>query len=247
MSNDETDQVIIPTRVIPATDHTPNPGGAPGLPPAPDRSTPEQDTPGRTRRLRNWRYAPGPSDWTDGPDETHDLPPRRRTPPPASGPPATAPGGTEAPQSTPPPVLHVQTCISDQDADAIGQAVARAMTPPAPQTSRWQQAADTLLRWLITWRTLWVLLVALVPIIPPQYYSLVTGWGALLSSMRADQGAGAAAVSAGGVILITTLLSCGPHVIRRWWAPPLMVAAILGATGALRWWDVVEIMTGVPL
>ncbi|MER5559682.1 hypothetical protein ABT071_13860 [Streptomyces sp. NPDC002506] len=82
--------------------------------------------------------------------------------------------------------------------------------------------------------------IAALPVLP-YGYSLITGWSEVLHRCRIEASTGGAYVLAGVGLGVALLLDRS----RRWWARMLLVTAIVGATGAMNWFDPVTAVTGV--
>jgi hypothetical protein len=98
--------------------------------------------------------------------------------------------------------------------------------------------------WLWAWvrpvQTLLTAGIAAVPVLPGGH-SLISGWAEALYRCRTEGSTGGAYVLAGVALAVTLLLDRS----RRWWARTLLVTAIVGATGAMDWYDAITAVTGV--
>lgn len=177
----------------------------------------------------------GPPQGDEPPPWRRPTPPRDDAPPPREAPREEAPPAppqteappVEAPREAPQPVEVIVRY--EQDAD---------LTPVEAAPSRWQRLTATLL----TWRSLVAVALAMVPL--PYYgHSITTAWATALAACRDDAGIGAAYTLAGAAVAIAALAALRA---RRWWGAPLLIVTVIGATGVLRWWDPVQLLTGVP-
>lgn len=107
---------------------------------------------------------------------------------------------------------------------------------PEPERRDWS--------WLWQWaRPVQTLLTAGIAALPvlPHGHSLITGWADTLHQCRMEASTGGAYVLAGVGLGLALLLDRS----RRWWARTLLVTTVIGATGAMDWYDAVTAVTGV--
>lgn len=164
------------------------------------------------------RIIPGGAPLPGRSPQPGELPPWREPPPP--------PPAAPAPPPPPPPAPAPGT---------IEVRVTYAPLPVEPEPSRWQW----LWNWLRPWQSLAAATIALLPAFDG--WSMATGWAAALHDARTTESISAsyvlASVALGGSFLLDRTGRFLPRV--------LLVTAVVGATGALDWYDPVTLVTGV--
>ncbi|MFD7016100.1 hypothetical protein [Streptomyces sp. NPDC059928] len=107
---------------------------------------------------------------------------------------------------------------------------------PVPPSRDWS--------WLWQWaRPVQTLVTAGIAAVPwlPHGRSLITEWAECLHQCRSEASTGGAYVLAGVGLGLAFILDRS----RRWWARTLLVTTVIGATGAMDWYDAVTAVTGV--
>lgn len=107
---------------------------------------------------------------------------------------------------------------------------------PAPEPRDW----SWLWRWLRPVQTVLTFALATLPFFDGA--SLISAWSATLAECRAEASISGAYVLAGVGLTVALILDART---RRWWARLLLVTALVGGTGAIGWFDVITIVTGV--
>lgn len=155
-----------------------------------------------------------------------DAPPRHEAPHKDAPRPVEAPPA--APAAAPPTVVEVHV-THDQDDDS-GQ------EPPPRWSLAWTRT------WLHPW---WTLLAAILALIPTWTgYSAATTWAYTVSQARADFGPGWGYALAAGAFTLAVLAdtrSRSWRIITRFW----LVTSAAGWFGAIHWYDLITLITGV--
>jgi hypothetical protein len=145
--------------------------------------------------------------------------------PPPPPPPPPPPRWYALPDPPPPAPLDVRVTV-----DLV-------YPTPEPEPARdW----SWLWAWLRPWQTIAAAAIAALPVLP-HGYSPITEWAYVLHQCRTEASTGAAYVLAGVGLGVTLLLDRS----GTWWARMLLVTAVIGATGAMSWFDPVTALTGV--
>ncbi|MEV5944530.1 hypothetical protein [Streptomyces sp. NPDC051994] len=148
--------------------------------------------------------------------------------PPPPPPPPFCPPGYDWPDPPRPAPLDVRVTVD------VVYPTAEPEPKPPPRDWSW------LWRWLRPVQTIAAAGIATVPLLPHDR-SLITAWADALYQCRTEASTGGAYVLAGVGLGLALLLDRS----RRWWARTLLVTAIVGATGAMDWFDPVTALTGV--
>ncbi|WP_328313108.1 hypothetical protein OG432_24515 [Streptomyces sp. NBC_00442] len=159
------------------------------------------------------------------PPGVHIPIPLPAAPPPPPPPPPARPSWYAMPDPPTPGPLDVRVTV-----DLV-------YPVPEPEASRdW----SWLWEWLRPVQSVLAAGIAALPVLP-HGYSLITAWAETLHQCRAEASTGGAYTLAVVALGVTLLLDRS----RRWWARTLLVAAIVGASGAMSWFDPVTALTGV--
>lgn len=112
---------------------------------------------------------------------------------------------------------------------------------PEPETDEREPRDWT---WLTSWLRPWQTLTAGLASVFPAFngYSLATGWAAALHDMRTTEAISAAYTYAGVVLALAFVLD---FKRRRWLLRVFLITAVIGALGALDWFDPITFVTGV--
>ncbi|MFE4874775.1 hypothetical protein [Streptomyces sp. NPDC056682] len=148
--------------------------------------------------------------------------------PPPPPPPPPPPAWYALPDPPPPGPLDVRVTV-----DLVYPTPEPEPVPP-PRDWSW------LWQWVRPVQTVLTAGIAAVPLLPGGR-SLITAWADTLHQCRMEASTGGAYVLAGVGAGLAFLLDRS----RRWWARTLLVATIVGATGAMDWYDAITAVTGV--
>ncbi|MFI1371327.1 hypothetical protein ACH4UY_04855 [Streptomyces longwoodensis] len=156
------------------------------------------------------------------PPEPGEMPPWRMPPPP---PPAPAAPPWPGPPPPPPGPIEVRVTL-----------VPVPLPEPDPEPHWWERLWDR----LFTWRMVGALVAALTPWAGGNSPAGI--WSHTVRQARTEASIGAAYVIASVAIAAAWALDRHTgRVIPRF----LLVTAILGASGAVAWWDPFQMLTGV--
>lgn len=152
--------------------------------------------------------------------------------------PATmAPPPPPPPPVPPPPAAWPEPPTPGPIATRITVELVYPEPPPEPRDWSWFWA------WLRPVQTLLTAALAALPVLPGGT-SLISVWSAFVAECRAEASISGAYVLAGVGLSVALIADARTG---RWWARTLLITAIIGGTGALGWFDIVSIVTGVTL
>lgn len=151
-------------------------------------------------------------------------------PPPPPLPPVFPPPWYSFPEPPPPPTpgpLDVRVTV-----DVV-------YPTPEPEPAAPARDWSWLWQWVRPVQTVITAGIAALPVLPGGH-SLITGWADTLHQCRVEASTGGAYVLAGVGLVMAFMLDRS----RQWWARTLLVTTIVGATGAMDWYDAVTAVTG---
>ncbi|MFI9235784.1 hypothetical protein [Streptomyces sp. NPDC053079] len=157
--------------------------------------------------------------------------------------PSAPPGATNLPPwrtAAPPPVLPLAP-PPPPPPPAPGVLEVRLVVDLVPvQEEKLRRDFSWFWRWLRPWQSLAWAAVVLIP--SPAYgHSITTAWAATLHEARGFALPAAYCLAGGALALAVVIDAKWP----TWWSRPLLIVTSIGGTGALGWYDLITLVTGV--
>lgn len=161
-----------------------------------------------------------------------ELPPWWEPPPAPPAPPQAAP---PTPTPEPQPDRPIQVYVTVQPGPFYEP-------EPLPEPTLWERAGAALRRIGRPWQLALALGLAAAPIPHDHGYSAATTWHYVIAQTRHDHGAPwAYALGFGVLTAAAALLVRKPGLVRLW----VLAVALIGALGAIAWFDPITALTGV--